>query len=165
MESKKITKVLFLFYLAGLTWIILFKMQFSWQELPAIRNINFVPFGQPAMTNGTTDFDEVIGNLLAFVPFGIFTGMLLEKRLFLIKVVPVFLTSLAFETAQYIFSIGASDITDLLMNTAGGIIGVVLFIILSKLFKDKTAKIFNTICLTGAVFMSVFVGIILIVNL
>jgi len=164
MESKKITKVLFLFYLAGLTWIILFKMQFSRQELPAIRNINLVPFGQPAMTNGTTDFDEIIGNLLAFVPFGIFTGMLLEKRLFLIKVVPVFFTSLAFEAAQYIFAIGASDITDLLMNTAGGIIGIVLFIILSKLFKDKTAKIFNAICLAGAAFISVFIGITLIVN-
>lgn len=164
MESKKITKVLFLFYLAGLTWIILLKMQLSWKDMPEIRNINLVPFGQPAMTNGTTDFDEIIGNILAFVPFGIFTGMLLEKESFLIKVVPVFFTSLLFEVAQYIFAIGASDITDLLMNTTGGIVGIVLFLILAKLFKDKTVKIFNTICLAGAAFMSVFIGIILVVN-
>lgn len=165
MNSKKITKILFLFYLTELTWIILFKMQVSLKNLPELRNINLIPFEQSAIVNGTIDFDEILGNLLAFVPFGIFMGILLEKETFLIKTAPVFFTSLAFESAQYIFAIGASDITDLFMNTAGGILGIVLFTLLSKLFKARTVKIFNSICLAGAVFMSLFIGIILIVNL
>lgn len=165
MDSKKITKGLFLFYLAGLTWIILFKMQISLNSLPEIRNINLIPFGQPVIVNGIIDIDEMLGNLLAFVPFGIFTGMLLEKETFLVKTAPIFLTSLAFEVVQYIFAIGASDITDLLMNTTGGMIGTGLFAGLSKLFKTKTVQIFNSICLAAAVFMSFFIGIILIVNL
>ena len=52
MESKKITKALCIIYLMFLTWIILFKMQFAFQELPDIRSINLIPFKESVMVNG-----------------------------------------------------------------------------------------------------------------
>lgn len=39
-----------------------------------------------------------------------------------------FSVTLLYEVVQYIFAIGASDITDLLGNTLGGVIGIALFV-------------------------------------
>lgn len=82
MESKKITKILCIIYLLFLTWIILFKMSTSLEELPHIRNINLVPFGESVIVNGRISFAEMLDNVVAFVPFGIFTRILLEKSAF-----------------------------------------------------------------------------------
>jgi glycopeptide antibiotics resistance protein len=50
------------------------------------------------------------------------------------------LLSLAFEVIQWIFAIGASDITDVIGNTFGGILGVILFCFLGKIsFKYRMA--------------------------
>lgn len=140
MESKKITRCLLAVYLLALSWIIIFKMEFSFDNLPHIRNINLIPFGDSAITNGTVDVSEIINNLLAFIPFGIFTGMLLDEKSFIKKVLPVFFVSLAFETVQFIFAVGASDITDLLMNTTGGIIGTACFIFYLKYLKIEQIR-------------------------
>lgn len=165
MSSKKMTKCLFAVYLAALTWVILFKLQISFRHLPHIRNINLIPFCASVITNGTIDFDEIIGNFLVFVPFGIFVGTLSEEKSFLLKTIPAFLTSLVFETLQFIFAIGASDITDVLMNTAGGIAGLCLAAVLSKIWKDQTRKMVNILCLAGAIFLFSFILLILLVNL
>jgi len=165
MESKKITKCLLVVYLFALIWIVIFKLQFSFDGLPHIRNVNLIPFGDSTITNGTIDFDEIIGNLLAFIPFGIFIGMLLEGKSFIMKIPPIFFASLIFEVIQLVFSIGASDITDLLMNTVGGVIGIALFLALSKIMKNKTIKILNIICLVGAILLFSFIGLILLANL
>ena len=39
---------------------------------------------------------------------------------------PIICTSLLFEAVQFIFAIGASDITDIITNSLGGIIGETL---------------------------------------
>lgn len=164
MGSKKVTKCLFAVYLLLLTWIILFKMQLSIESLPHLRNINLIPFGDSAIVNGKMDFDEIFSNLIIFVPFGVFMGMLSEQKSFIKKIIPVFLTSLCFEILQFAFSIGASDITDLLMNTAGGMAGIGCCFVLSKLFLGKTNKILNILCLVGMVLFLVLVGFIIAVN-
>ena len=64
---------------------------------------------------------------------------------FLKKFIPIFLTSLFFETVQFVFAIGASDITDLLANTLGGVIGMGVFFILSKIFKAKVSIKFRLV--------------------
>lgn len=160
MESKKVTKCLLAVYLLALIWIVIFKLQFSFDHLPHIRNVNLIPFGDSTIINGTIDFDEIIANLIAFIPFGILIGMLFEGKSFIKKVSPIFFTSLFLETIQFVFSIGASDITDLLMNTVGGILGIVLFLALSKILKNKTIKILNILCLVGAILLFSLIGLI-----
>lgn len=47
------------------------------------------------------------------------------------------------------FGIGASDITDVIINTIGGIIGLGIYMIISKIFmKDYKVKNFIAICST-----------------
>ena len=100
LNSKKLTRGLLIVYLAALIWIIIFKMQLSFQGLPHLRNINLIPFAESMVTNGKTNYSEIINNVAAFIPFGIFMGMLLQGQAFFKKVAPVFLTSLAFEVIQ-----------------------------------------------------------------
>jgi len=50
-----------------------------------------------------------------------------------------FLFSLLLEINQFIFGIGATDVTDLITNTFGGIIGYIFYLI----FKPIIKKIIN----------------------
>ncbi|NMS88950.1 VanZ family protein [Clostridioides difficile] len=169
MKTRKynITKGLFVVYIIILTWIILFKMQFDISSLEAmnLRNINLVPFAGSLIVNNRVDISEIILNVVVFVPFGIYLCMLKEEWSFIKKVVPIFLASLIFETLQYIFAIGASDITDLIGNTLGGIIGIAVFVLFSKIFKNKTIKIINILALIVTVVVILFLGLLIITNL
>lgn len=69
---------------------------------------------------------EILFNILIFIPFGFFMGRFSERS-FLGKWGTIFLVSLFVETLQYIFGIGATDITDIITNTSGGLMGLLLY--------------------------------------
>ncbi|WHZ58648.1 VanZ family protein [Metabacillus hrfriensis] len=152
-------------YLFVLTWIILVKMQFSFQDLPDFRGINLIPFAGSASVNNQIDFNEIIFNVLAFIPFGIYISMLKPNWSFLKKIAVIAGVSLLFEVLQFIFAIGGSDITDLMGNTLGGIIGVGVYIVFCKLFSTKANKILNVLASIGticifALFLLLIIGVI-----
>lgn len=106
-------------------------------------------------------------NIIAFVPFGVYIAMLKPNWSFLKKVAPIALTSLLVETMQYIFAIGAADITDFIGNTVGGIIGIIIYLIAYKLFKTniRTNKIFNIIALIGTIGFMILAGLVTLANI
>ncbi|EGT5164424.1 glycopeptide resistance protein VanZ1 [Clostridioides difficile] len=169
MKSRKhnITKGLFIVYIIILTWIILFKLQFDISSLETmnLRSINLIPFAGSLIINNRVDISEIILNVAIFVPFGIYVCMLKEECSFIKKVIPIFITSLVFETLQYIFALGASDITDLIGNTLGGIIGIAVFMLLSKKFKNNTIKIINVLALIVTIIVVLFLGLVIFANL
>lgn len=165
MASKKITLSLLIVYLLVLTWIIVFKLQFSFSGLPVIRNINLIPFGESVIVNGKISFTEIIQNVLAFIPFGILISVLRDKETFIKKIIPIVLTSLLFEVLQFIFGIGASDITDVINNSLGGIIGIAIVFCISKIFKNSWKKIINIVSIIFAVILVLFILILVLVNL
>ena len=152
-NQNKITAGLFAVYLLALTWIIVFKMQFSFQGLPDFREINLIPFAGSANVNNQIDFNEIIYNVLVFIPFGIYISMLKSNWSFLKKIAVIAGVSLLFEVLQFIFAIGASDITDFIGNTLGGIIGVGVYIVFCKLFSTKANKILNVLTSIGVIFL------------
>ena len=164
MQSKKITKGLLIVYLLALTWIIIFKLQFSFKDIDHLRSVNLIPFRGSVIVNGTISFGEIYNNVFAFIPFGILLCALQQEKPFLKKFIPIFLISLFFETVQFVFAIGASDITDLLANTLGGVIGMGVFFILSKIFKAKVNKVVNIFSLIGAIILVMFIWLLLLSN-
>ena len=48
-----------------------------------------------------------------------------------------FLISFLLEVVQFIFAIGASDITDIIGNTLGGIVGIFFCIVMKKIAPKK----------------------------
>ena len=107
---------------------------------------------------------NLLGNIVAFIPFGILLSTLWEEKSIIKRILPIFLTSLSFEILQFIFSIGASDITDLIMNTIGGIIGICIFLILKKILKDNCSKVVNIISLIFAIVLILFIAFLILVN-
>lgn len=164
MKSKKCTLGLLIFYLVALTWIILFKFQFSIADLPHLRNINLIPFGNSVIVNGTIDFSEIIQNLLAFVPYGLFIHILWEEKPLLKQFLPIICTSFLFEIVQYIFAIGGTDITDIITNSLGGFLGIVIAIV-SKILNKNWIKVINVISLIGAILLTLFISMLLLANL
>lgn len=167
MKSEKLTKVLLLIYLIILSWVILCKMQLDISLLKNTnyRNINLIPFAGSLITNNRINISEIILNVIVFFPFGLYISMLNEEWKLIKKITPIFIVSLAFEALQYIFAIGGSDITDLIGNTLGGIIGICIFLGLSKLLKDKTIRIINILALIGTIIVVAFLGLLTIANI
>lgn len=70
-----------------------------------------------------------LGNVIAFVPLGFLLPLLFSKRAkSLFKVLLYsFMLSFAVELTQLVMDIGRFDVDDLLLNTAGGFIGYVMY--------------------------------------
>lgn len=165
MKSKKITLILMVFYLIALIWVIIFKLEFSIKELPQIRNINLIPFNQPAIVNGKADISEIILNVLAFIPYGLFIHILMDEKSILKKLLIILAISFILELIQYIFAIGASDITDIISNTSGGIIGVVVSMFMEKLLRENWIKYINIVSTICAIILTAMCVILLLANI
>jgi len=148
-RGNKLTLVLFVIYLIALFWILLFKLgvRFSYMEN---RQVNLIPFREALMLNGKIDFGEVIMNVIIFVPLGIYAGILFKRWNFGKNVFFFFLSSLFVEALQFILRVGAFDITDTITNTLGGIIGLLIFKAIEKLFKNSL-KAQKFIIITAAI--------------
>lgn len=166
-KMKRITGILLIVYLLVLSWIILFKMQLSISELKNMnfRSINLIPFSESVIVNGKVDISEILLNIVAFVPFGIYISMLKPNWNFGKKVLPIFCVSLAYEIIQFIFAIGGSDITDLIGNTLGGVIGIGIFVLLYGIFGKKVIKGLNVLATIGTVVMVLLLGFLVVVNM
>ena len=160
-KANKITKILLLVYLITLIWILLFKLgvHFSYMDK---REVNLIPFGRPLILNSKVDFGEIFLNVVIFIPFGIYTGVLRKRWTFGKKFFLFFLTSLIIEALQFIFKIGAFDITDIITNTSGGIIGLLIYFIIEKLFNNsaKAQKFINIIAAFGTILIVLFLALL-----
>jgi glycopeptide antibiotics resistance protein len=150
-NQVKLTFGLFIVYLTVLIWIILFKMQFSFNTLPQFRGLNLIPFAGSVIKNNHLDYNEIILNMIVFIPFGLYLSMINLNWSFWKKIIPIAGVSLLFELLQFIFEIGGSDITDLISNTLGGTVGISFYIIFSKILKERTNKILNLLALIGTI--------------
>lgn len=142
--------ILLVAYLYLLTRMILFKGSpidpgmvkaelMVWLQQPDLihtRTVNLTPFHEIARDwnrlslhpQGTSI--QLVGNVLAFIPLGIFIPVLLQSRLLsAVMVLPLsLLLSLAYEVTQLLTGMGIFDVDDLMLNTAGGVIGYAGFV-------------------------------------
>ncbi len=151
---NRLTMALFIVYLAVLVWIILFKLgvQFSYMES---RRVNVIPFKGIITTKGIIGKGEILLNIIIFIPLGIYAGVLLKRQSFGNNIFFFCFISVLFEAFQFIFRIGAFDITDIITNTLGGIMGLLVCKLIEKIFSNsaKAEKFINTIAATGTVIM------------
>ena len=124
MKRKEWTMGLYFVYLAFVVWVILLKFNITPADLPHLRNINLILYGDSGIINGQLDVRELVENILIFVPFGVYAGMLVKERSWWKVILAGAGFSLILETLQYVFAIGASDITDVINNTLGAALGM-----------------------------------------
>lgn len=139
----------FVVYLLLLGWIVLFKLEFPWIG-GVDRVIKLVPFA-PSEGAGASRPAEVLANLVLFVPFGVYLGLLAPAWRWWHAAVVLAAASLALETTQFLLAIGSSDITDVLVNTAGGLAGFGLLSLATRRRSVGARSALARLCVIGTV--------------
>ncbi|MBE5960221.1 MAG: VanZ family protein [Lachnospiraceae bacterium] len=113
-------------YLYMLLKIVLFKYGFTTD----VRSLNMIPFRFLQMFRDGTALDvalkNILGNIAIFIPLGIYVSLLSKNHYIRSGIICAFV-SLGFEIIQLITGCGATDIDDLILNTLGGILGVLIY--------------------------------------
>ena len=153
--SKAFVVLLLLLNLAVLSRFILFKhgltslktlKHHGWHLQPAAqgwKKANLHPFStirlmQSDRLDTGYKFNNLAGNIIGFLPLGLLLPLLSrEFRNIIITTLLIFLISLCFEYIQLRTGWGVFDVDDLLLNSFGGFVGVLLFHIFFGLRRRK----------------------------
>ena len=157
---KALSRILFAAYLFILLWLVLFK--FSYDPIAIIhafqtRSLNLIPFAYSRNS-------EMIANLVAFIPFGVMLGVNFNHVAWRCNIAVIFAFSVVVEIIQYCFAIGATDVTDIIMNTLGGSLGLAGYVAVSKhaddRFLNRCILVAGTLILVTILYLRIFVFIV-----
>lgn len=137
-EIIRIVAILaFLAYLLLLAYLLFFSSTYG-RTMELGYRYNLTPFLE--IKRGIEHVDTVgyryvlvniVGNIVAFMPFGFLLPFVSEQKMHTIKVLFYsFLLTLCAETLQLLSRTGAFDVDDLILNTAGGVLGYWCFVLL-----------------------------------
>lgn len=124
-----------------------FAVGLLWKpENQRVRELRLQPFGiiDDASTTFGAAFD-ILGNIALFVPLGLIA--VAATRRFWTTVVCCTAFSLCIEAAQYLFSLGRTDVTDLICNASGALAGA-LVSVLVMMFSPTAARRWTVVCAT-----------------
>lgn len=111
-------------YVLALLWLILFKFSFDLVSVSDYRTgLNVIPFAGYWQAN----FKEMFANFIVFIPFGLLLGVNFKGFRFWPKLAGIFVFSVSAEIAQFVWTIGTADITDVILNSSGGFLGLLLY--------------------------------------
>lgn len=85
-------------------------------------------------------FTNLFGNILIFVPYGFFISMASSARGFFMTLFYSFGLSLCVEVFQLLTKVGSFDVDDLLLNTIGGVLGYIFFIICNMIRRRHNGR-------------------------
>ena len=126
---------LFILYFTVLFYFLFFSEELGRTYSERTYHYNLVPFKEigrfiryhKRLGNGTVLLN-IVGNVAAFVPFGIFLPVFSTRcRKFWFTAYYSFELSLLVELLQLVAKVGSFDVDDLLLNTLGGIIGFFVY--------------------------------------
>ena len=158
-RTRTVLVALFAAYLVLLVWLVLWKLEVPWVGDDERRVIKLVPF-VPGDGTGASRPLEVVANLLLFVPFGLYLGLLAPSWSWW-RAAGVFAgASLGLEVAQYVLAVGSSDVTDVIVNTAGGLSGIAVVAVVRRRLDGRTAAVVVRACSIATVLALVVSGVV-----
>ena len=156
--NERVIPLMFAVYLVLLAWTVLWKLHEPFIGRNDMREIKLVPFVASGGFGASAPF-EVAMNLVIFVPFGVYLGMLAASW-------PVWRTlaasaacSVTLEAAQFLLASGSSDVTDVIVNTTGGLVGLGLIAVARRRLRARTAVVVTRFCVIGTALAVVLVGV------
>ena len=150
---KELTYLLFVIYLLSLFYIVTFQDD-------NYGTFNLIPFKEMFRYNITSKLfiKNIIGNILLFMPFGLFVTAYLDVRHVTPTVILTLISSISIEIVQKIIG-RVFDVDDIILNVLGGFLGSVIFIMLDKL-RDKLPKVLNKDWFMNLIFIIVLLALI-----
>jgi glycopeptide antibiotics resistance protein len=148
---KTLTKILFALYVLTLLWLVLFKFSFDLSSVLTdhqMRSVELIPFMGSSRA-------EMISNFIVFIPFGLLLSANFKRTNVWQKLTYVFIFSALVEIIQFILAIGVTDTTDVITNTLGGLLGLILYDFSNKYIDTKKQDYFLVI--VGMILLVIFV--------
>lgn len=145
--SRRVGKILFVLYIIFVFYFLLIseiygridKMQEYHYNLVLFREIKrFWNYREQLGIFATAT--NLLGNVLIFLPFGFFMAMASRYRSFLSTLIYSFALSLTIELSQLFMKVGCFDVDDLLLNTIGGILGFITFLVCNVIRRNYAKK-------------------------
>jgi glycopeptide antibiotics resistance protein len=157
--GKILYRGLLALYIVILIWLVLFKFSLHISHVLAHhhRSLNLIPFAAPSIVNGKINYGEMVYNCIFFIPLGLLLNVNFKKVEFLPKLAFIMGFSITAELIQFIFAIGATDITDVITNTLGGFLGLKLYDVSKKYITSE--KLDKVIVSVGILLLLVFIAI------
>jgi glycopeptide antibiotics resistance protein len=134
---------LFVVYLGLLAGVALFKLPFPFGLTDGVRVVNWRPF-QGVASGNPVIWREMAGNVALFVPFGVYLAALTPWR-WPARIGLMAAVSAALELTQYVFALGRTDITDVIDNTLGGLLGLALYGVTARAWPAKAGRAVNLV--------------------
>ena len=132
-------RALFGIYLVGLCYFLFFAENYGREFGQENYRYNLIPFKEIERfwkhrdLLGVHSLYNLAGNVLGFMPAGFFIPTLWEKRKgFFFTVLLTFEMSLLVEILQLVFRVGSFDVDDLILNTLGGVLGYLLYLVMER---------------------------------
>lgn len=132
--------LLFLIYLLLLIYFLFFAESYGRSGGEEYR-YNFIPFREirryllyPHLLGTYAVLTNLIGNVMGFLPFGAILPVLKKNMRSIWKILLLsFEFSAMIEVTQLITRLGSFDVDDIILNTAGGVLGYGIFCICNRL--------------------------------
>lgn len=128
-------KILFVLYIAFLLYFLIFSDWYGRAGEMSDYHYNLVLFREIKRfwiyreQLGWLSYANLFGNVLIFIPFGFFMPMASRYRSFSLTLFYSFGLSFLVEAFQLVTKVGSFDVDDMLLNTIGGVIGYISFVI------------------------------------
>ncbi len=143
-NHKAVMKLLFIIYMCVLVYVVFFAEAmgrtpqdgyvYNLTPLKEIKRFMRYIWDNDAL--GRVARLNIFGNIIAFIPFGIYLPYTSESKLgFISTFLYTFSLSLTIELVQLITKVGSCDVDDIILNALGGVIGYILWYIYTKLRK------------------------------
>ena len=144
----------FIIYVLCLFQVVTFQDTVSWSSN------NFIPFKEIFRYDfGSRLFiKNVVGNAVLFLPFGFFVSYYLKSQNGFLPFVLTLIASISIETVQMLIG-RVFDIDDILLNLVGGMLGFLIYYLLSKLSK-KLPDVLKSDMVLNIIAVVLLIGII-----
>ena len=151
---KEITYLLFIIYLLSLFYIVTFQDDNYGLS-------NFIPFKEMFRYKITSRLfiKNIIGNILLYMPFGLFVASYLDVRKLYPTIILTFISSISIEIVQYLIG-RVFDVDDIILNLLGGAIGALIFILFDKL-RDKLPNVLKKEWFMNLIMILLMIGSIM----
>ena len=147
---------MFAVYVALLAWIVLWKLEIPFVGTGAERQVKLIPFVATARA-GESDPLEVV--VFLFVPFGVYLRLLSPSCRTWVPIAVIAGASIGLEVTQYGLAVGRSDVSDVVANTVGGLVGLGLVRAADQWFHARARTAMTWVCATETVLSVVAAGL------
>lgn len=121
------------------------------QERFHSRAINYIPFSDWYVDRSGM-FRDIFLNVVLFFPFGFLLQMMCKKNKICTYPIAIpFIVSVAIEVLQYVFSLGITDITDIISDTVGAALGSFAYLLFYTVFRKNEKAHRILLCIIGII--------------